>query len=223
MIHDFATFQREPVPAEAFQPRQGSGSRRFTLKYVVLVVALLVCLIGLSLRIKPEPLDVDEFTPGAAETAEYLKSTHDAGLEAEASDIAAADAIIANQKNAFEEAMKADSGSPVSSFGFYDSLQASPWQVPVQKGVYITAEDRKRASYRYILQAASIRDRSEAAALAQKLKKMGMPASYSLSEVGYGDVWYRVNVGPFKSTTVMNKAEDVLVSMSMMPLKRRVH
>ena len=37
-----------------------------------------------------------------------------------------------------------------------------------------------------------------------------------------GQYWYQVSVGPFISTTKMNKAKDILVSMSMMPLKKRV-
>lgn len=109
------------------------------------------------------------------------------------------------------------------SFGFYDSLQASSWRVPVQRGIYLTEEDRERATYRYVLQAASLRNRSEAAALVARLKKRGLEASFSISgDSLQGSAWFRVNVGPFSNVSVMNKAEDMLVSMHMMPLKRRI-
>ncbi|NIQ11770.1 MAG: hypothetical protein GWO08_06900, partial [Gammaproteobacteria bacterium] len=55
-----------------------------------------------------------------------------------------------------------------TDYGFYDSLQASAWSVPVQRGVYLTADDRKRASYTYILQAASLKSQSEAKKLVAK-------------------------------------------------------
>ena len=110
-----------------------------------------------------------------------------------------------------------------NDYGFYDSLQASSWSVPVQRGVYLTAEDRKRASYTYILQAASLKSREEAVSLVARLQKLGMDASYSVTGGAGGEgTWYRVNVGPFNNVSVMNKAEDVLVSLHMMPLKRRV-
>src|SRR5690606_3304743 len=103
-------------------------------------------------------------------------------------------------------------------FGFYDSLAGSSWSVPVQRGIYVTEEDRKRASQRYMLQAASVRDLAEAQRIVQKLRQLGLQAFYSDGGTG----WYRVNVGPFDNVSKMNKAEDILVSLRMMPLKRRL-
>ncbi len=107
-------------------------------------------------------------------------------------------------------------------FGFYESLQASPWHIPVQRGIYITEEDRKRSNYRYSLQAASLRSEREAKRVVAQLKLLNLPASYSVTDSDYGNIWYRVNVGPFSNVSMMNKAEDVLVSKGMMPLKRRI-
>ncbi|MFZ5601826.1 MAG: SPOR domain-containing protein, partial [Pseudomonadota bacterium] len=119
---------------------------------------------------------------------------------------------------AFEEKVKnSRSGEP--QFGFYDSLAGSSWSVPVQRGVYITEEDRKRAGQRYMLQAASVRDLAEAQRLVQKLRSLGMEASYQSADPATGAGWYRVNVGPFDNVSRMNKAEDTLVSLRMMPLK----
>jgi cell division protein FtsN len=125
------------------------------------------------------------------------------------------------QEKKFQQDLELSQSTDESTYGFYDSLQASSWRVPVQRGVYLTEEDRKRANYRYILQAASLRSRTEALALVAKLRKLGMDASYSESGAGISK-WYRVNVGPFSNVSVMNKAEDTLVAMRMMPLKRRV-
>lgn len=133
---------------------------------------------------------------------------------------------VAQQENLemarkFKQELAQQGDADEADYGFYDSLQASAWSVPVQRGVYMTAEDRKRASYRYMLQAASLRDRSEAASLVARLRKLGMNATYTVTGSGSA-AWYRVNVGPFDNVSVMNKAEDRLVAMRMMPLKRRI-
>ena len=73
-----------------------------------------------------------------------------------------------------------------------------------------------------LFRSASVRDLAEAQRLVQKLRGLGMDASYQAADPTSGASWYRVNVGPFDNVSKMNKAEDVLVSLRMMPLKRKI-
>lgn len=247
MIHDFATLPRtqrqtsRPVPPPA--PRR---LRRPALLLVVLLAGF-ACWKLLLPDTTPEP----EFVPGASEAREYQSAMELEAAEATVArnagkqgkmatstttspakpqssssravngkSVASKPAPVSPEVAAFQEKLKsAQTHEP--QFGFYDSLSGSAWSVPVQRGIYITEEDRKRAGYRYLLQAASVRDLAEAQRLVQKLRGMGMEASLQNADPA-GSGWYRVNVGPFDNVSKMNKAEDILVSMHMMPLKRRI-
>ena len=223
MIHDFATLPRTPKtvrPAPAAR-RTSRPIGRILLATVIIVAALAVK------HWLPADAPEPDFVPGATEASEYQTAMEIEAAEARrehkgASAKAAEKPSPVNAEiAAFEEKLKnARSGEP--QFGFYDSLAGSSWTVPVQRGVYITEEDRKRAGQRYLLQAASVRDLGEAQRLVQKLRLMGMEASYQSADPASGAGWYRVNVGPFDNVSKMNKAEDTLVSLRMMPLKRRI-
>lgn len=222
MIHDFATLPRtpktvRPVP-EARKTRRPIG--RILLATVIVIAALA------AKRWLPAEAPEPDFVPGAREASEYQAAMEieaaEASREQKGKPAKAAEkpSPISSEIAAFEEKLKnARSGEP--QFGFYDSLAGSSWSVPVQRGVYITEEDRKRAGQRYLLQAASVRDLAEAQRLVQKLRSLGMEASYQSADPA-GAGWYRVNVGPFDNVSRMNKAEDTLVSLRMMPLKRRI-
>lgn len=230
MIHDFATAPRPPKVSA----RPAPASVRPALKVNRRLAMFVILFIGgcsALWRVINVPADMDDvFVPGDDAKIEYMQaaSTEEVllkGPEPVIHDSVADDALFVQKRKELDTVLK-NSEELEGEYGFYDSLQGSQWDVPVQRGVYLTAEDRERASYRYILQAASVRDRSEAVALVAKLKAIGLAASYSASsgnDNAYsGDAWYRVNVGPFSNVSVMNKAEDILVSMRMMPLKRRI-
>lgn len=172
----------------------------------------------------PESAADAEFVPGQTESSEY-----EAALEQQAREQAALSqqqasaqrlAAIAEQKKQVAQLQEKLRNSTHSEpeFGFYDSLAGSSWSVPVQRGIYVTEEDRKRASQRYMLQAASVRELAEAQRIVQRLRQLGLQTFYSEGSGG----WYRINVGPFDNVSKMNKAEDILVSLRMMPLKRRL-
>ncbi|MDX1693649.1 MAG: SPOR domain-containing protein [Ketobacteraceae bacterium] len=107
-------------------------------------------------------------------------------------------------------------------YGFYDSLKQGSWPVPISKGAYVDGELAERERPVYKLQAASFRSKDDAYRLASRLKKHNLRAVVVPSVSTSGQYWYQVSVGPFISTTKLNKAQDILVSMSMMPLKKRV-
>lgn len=106
-------------------------------------------------------------------------------------------------------------------YGFYESLSADSWPVPIHRGTYVSADANKRRVV-YELQAASFRKRLDAIRLQRKLAQLKLPVSVSESVSAKGEHWYRVKLGPFRNLSKLNKAEDTLVSMQMMPLKKRV-
>ena len=228
MIHDFATAPRTPRDVPVRQPVPVVPARKSSKRVVLGAVLTLVALLSLWRMLASDPVVVNEgFSPPVEAKEEYLQAADLeeallSGPEQIVESTEAADSQVVPRE--FELKAQARQGVvEEEDYGFYDSLQASAWRVPVQRGIYLTAEDRKRASYTYVLQAASLKSRSEAVALVATLQKRGLAASYSVSGGGMGEMtWYRVNVGPFNNVSIMNKAEDVLVSMHMMPLKRRV-
>lgn len=222
MIHDFATLPKEPIDLQP--PRSAQAAVRFRRRPGVKLALILLVLVVVLVKLVQDPEAPVEFSPGIAESIDYQQATEGGAAFTSSDELPS---VVSDKSEAIAErrvfeASLSQSLDSAEGYGFYDSLQSSNWRVPVQKGVYFTEEDRKRSSYRYVLQAASMRDRAEAVSLVKKLKALKMPASYSESTSGYGQTWYRVNVGPFNNNSIMNKAEDRLVSMRMMPLKRRV-
>lgn len=223
MIHDFA---KSPRAYTLASPRVAAApavsSRRLRGRWLVLIM---VAASGLIWWLNPKTQVVEpEYTPGAQEASEYQAALEEQtqAVQRPAKPKAAlevSDELLEHQRviAEFQEKLKSVT-SAEPEFGFYDSLAGSSWSVPVQRGVYVTEEDRKRANQRYMLQAASVRDLSEAQRTVQKLRQLGLQAHYSDGAGG----WYRVNVGPFDNVSKMNKAEDVLVSLRMMPLKRKL-
>lgn len=116
--------------------------------------------------------------------------------------------------------------APVPSdpdYEFYDYLKEDSWPVPVNKGTYVDGDLANRVKPIYKLQAASFRNQSDAYRLVAKLNKRKLRALVVESVSTNGEFWYQVSVGPFVNTSKMNKAQDILVSLGMMPLKKRVN
>ena len=223
MIHDFAKSPRtyslsntEPKRAPVRVRRLPKG--RWILVFFIVALVVVWRVSGLSRT------PASDFVPGASESQEYERALEQQEKEAaseKARQAAAVSSSIAEQKRLMADlqAKLKQHASTEPEFGFYDSLSGSAWSVPVQTGVYVTEEDRKRASQRYMLQAASVRDLGEAQRIVQRLRQLGLQAFYSQDESGG---WYRVNVGPFDNMSKLNKAEDILVSLRMMPLKKKI-
>lgn len=228
MIHDFATAPRTPreMPVRQSVPVVSVSVQKLNRR--MLLVLVLVLGLGFSIwrMVNSEQVHVIEgISPTVEARQEYLQAADSEEVLLSGPETTEVEVVVVDPApKEFElKAHAQQSMSDEDDYGFYDTLQASAWSVPVQRGIYLTAEDRKRASYTYMLQAASLKSRSEAISLVATLQKKGLAASYSVSGGEVGEMtWYRVNVGPFNNVSVMNKAKDVLVSMHMMPLKRRV-
>ena len=70
----------------------------------------------------------------------------------------------------------------------------------------------------YMLQAASFREMSDAKKLAGKLKDLGLLAKVSDVNASGGTVWHRVQVGPYKDTRELNRAQDLMNTQGIEPL-----
>ena len=70
----------------------------------------------------------------------------------------------------------------------------------------------------YMLQAASFREMSDARKLAGKLKDLGLLAKVSDVNASGGTVWHRVQVGPYKDTRELNRAQDLMNTQGIEPL-----
>ena len=115
------------------------------------------------------------------------------------------------------------SASVSPDYEFYDSLKQGSWPVPVTKGTYVDGDLADRVKPMYKLQAASFRTQSDAYRLVYKLNKQKLRAIVVESVSTSGEFWYQVLVGPFVSNSKLNKAQDILVSLGMMPLKKRIN
>ncbi|RUR27625.1 SPOR domain-containing protein [Vreelandella nanhaiensis] len=70
---------------------------------------------------------------------------------------------------------------------------------------------------RYVLQAASFRDLSDAEQLRSRLRNLSLLAQISEVQAG-GDTWHRVQVGPYEDTRELNRAQDLMATQGIEPL-----
>ena len=202
---------------------------RFRRRYLLALV-LTIAIAGMVWhQFDAVPGAQPEFHPGQNESRDYQTA-----MEQESVDDAASHdthTVVVQSKRPAVVAATAKRVKPTagkqekaaidkSQFGFYDNLTHSTWSVPVLRGVYVSDADRKRMeNQRYMLQAASVREVGDAQRLVQRLREAGLSATYTTSEQ---NGWNRVNVGPFENVSMMNKAEDTLVRLGMMPIIRKI-
>ncbi|RDB44801.1 SPOR domain-containing protein [Halomonas sp. DQ26W] len=74
---------------------------------------------------------------------------------------------------------------------------------------------------RYMLQAASFRQPADAEALQQRLRNLSLMAQVSQVQSAEGDTWHRVMVGPYDDTRELNRAEDLMTTQGITPLRHR--
>jgi len=79
-----------------------------------------------------------------------------------------------------------------------------------------------RAQVDYLVQSGSFRKAEDAERQRAEIAFQGLRAAVQKIDLEEGNVWYRVNVGPFTSRSQMNAAVDKLVSISIQPLVRKI-
>ncbi|RUR34998.1 SPOR domain-containing protein [Vreelandella andesensis] len=73
------------------------------------------------------------------------------------------------------------------------------------------------APNRYMLQAASFRELSDAEQLRGRLRNLSLLAQVSEVKAN-GDTWHRVQVGPYEDTRELNRAQDLMATQGIEPL-----
>lgn len=76
--------------------------------------------------------------------------------------------------------------------------------------------------HRYMLQAASFREPSDAQQLQRRLRDFGLLAQVSEVKASGGDTWHRVQVGPYSDNLELNRAQDLMVTQGIEPLLIRL-
>ncbi|WP_244264803.1 SPOR domain-containing protein, partial [Vreelandella boliviensis] len=70
---------------------------------------------------------------------------------------------------------------------------------------------------RYMLQAASFREASDAEQLRGRLRNLSLLAEISAVQAD-GNTWHRVQVGPYEDTRELNRAQDLMNTQGIEPL-----
>ena len=80
------------------------------------------------------------------------------------------------------------------------------------------ASTKKPAGPVYTVQAASVKNATDADRLVAKLKKKGFPAYRSLGKVPEKGIWFRVRIGKYNSRTEANKTLNKLKKLGLKPI-----
>ena len=132
----------------------------------------------------------------------------------------------AKQGNQQQKEAPEESAGNMPTFEFYTLLPETEVIAPKVDEYKSTprpgsAESTKKSEAsltNYMLQAASFREMSDAKKLAGKLKDLGLLAKVSDVNASGGTVWHRVQVGPYKDTRELNRAQDLMNTQGIEPL-----
>ncbi|MBA2778101.1 SPOR domain-containing protein [Billgrantia kenyensis] len=111
---------------------------------------------------------------------------------------------------ASEPAPAEDPIAQVISANLRDEVSATP-----------ANETDSPAGTRYMLQAASFRQPEDAEQLQQRLRNLSLVAQVSQVQSADGQTWHRVMVGPYEDTRELNRAEDLMTTQGITPLRHR--
>ncbi|GHC24200.1 SPOR domain-containing protein [Aidingimonas halophila] len=75
---------------------------------------------------------------------------------------------------------------------------------------------------RYMLQAASFRQSSDADGMAGRLRDVGLTTSVNEVQTNDGNTVYRVQVGPYQNDKELNRAQDLMMAQGIEPLMIQV-
>lgn len=239
MIHDFATVPRHSQSPVYDEPTEQLVHMPNAIRWFLLLLVVCICVWILVIDTNKA---LPESVPGLDASLEYQQEM-DIEYAVVEEQGTARSAVLVDHLTMGEEidpepvAQRRDPPSKtqverpkktqpeseaVPEYGFYDQLKSSQWSAPTQRGVYVDGNLATREKVRYKLQAASFRQRVDADRLANKLAKYRLVAQVKSSISTNGLEWYQVSVGPFSNISKLNKAQDVLVSLNMMPLKKKI-
>ena len=107
-----------------------------------------------------------------------------------------------------------------TKFDFYTLLPEREMIVPTERE---ESPSEPNASTFYILQAGSFKNASDADRLRAQLILMGLDARVDEVSVASGDLWHRVQLGPFSDRSQLSKARSLLINegIDTLLLKRK--
>lgn len=110
---------------------------------------------------------------------------------------------------------------PTTKFDFYTLLPEREVIVPVEQEH--TAEQPAQA-FNYILQAGSFKNSEDADRLRAQLILMDLEVRIDPVTSNNGDLWHRVQVGPFQDRSKLSRARSILISngIDTLLLRRKV-
>lgn len=125
--------------------------------------------------------------------------------------------VIAKEKAPISKTK--DTKRPPTKFDFYTLLPEREIIVPVEKD----SEEHPAQAMVYILQAGSFRNLKDADRLRAQLILMGYETNVEEISAQNGDLWHRVQIGPFQSRSVVANARSKLISngIEALLLKRK--
>ena len=98
---------------------------------------------------------------------------------------------------------------PALKFNFYKLLRDSEATLPERSAPKTTPEDKNSE---FLLQVASFRTLEDAEQARAELTLLNLDARIEKADVGQGQTWHRVLVGPFSSRSQLSKARGTLLS-----------
>lgn len=104
-------------------------------------------------------------------------------------------------------------------YRFYEMLPQSEVNPP-EVAAYNPGKGQ-RQQFEYVLQTGSFRTLSDAQRQKAQIGFQGVRADVSEVSLDSGDIWYRVQVGPYQSRSRMNSIIDKLVAINIQPLVRK--
>jgi cell division protein FtsN len=114
---------------------------------------------------------------------------------------------MAEKLNIIKEDVKK---TTATKFDFYTLLPEREVIVPIEQEEVDNRAQPQQATI-YILQAGSFRSSSDADRLRAQLILMGLDAKVEEVSVANGDLWHRVQVGPFDNRSRLSKARGILL------------
>ncbi|GHB06424.1 SPOR domain-containing protein [Modicisalibacter luteus] len=97
-----------------------------------------------------------------------------------------------------------------------DVVEASAPATTAAKKPAAPAPSESQASY--MLQAASFKEAADAKRLAGRLQDFGLLAKITEVKAQGNQTWHRVQVGPYKDTRELNRAQDLMMTQGIEPL-----
>ncbi len=111
--------------------------------------------------------------------------------------------------------------SDTKRFNFYDILPNTT-VTPPKVEEYQYREKNRSDEYRYMVQTGSFRSIEDAERQKAMIALQGLKSSIRTVRNDQGNVWHRVETGPFNNRSKLNAALDKLVAINIQPLVKKI-